>query len=169
MAKRTSAQITAEIQLEMVNKVIELMETTGTGWVKPWATSGGGRLPINVASGKRYRGINIIMLGLSGHASNIWGTYKQWESKKAQVRKGSKSTTGIFWKPLEITDKVSGEKKTIWMLRTFALFNADQVDNFEIPPAPEATISPPLPPPASPAVRHRPRPARGTCGCRSER
>ena len=142
MAKKTSAQITAEIQSEMVNKVIELMETTGTGWVKPWATSGGGRLPINVASGKRYRGINIIMLGLSGHASNIWGTYKQWEGKKAQVRKGEKSTTGVFYKPLVIKDKDTQTEKTIWMLRTFALFNADQVDNFEIPPAPEAPEAP---------------------------
>ena len=142
MAKKTSAQITAEIQAEMVNKVIALMETTGTGWIRPWATSGGGRLPINIVSGKRYRGINVIMLGMSGFGSNVWGTYKQWASKKAQVVKGEKSTTGIFWKPLVITEKDTGVEKTIWMLRTFPLFNADQVDGYEAPAAPELPETP---------------------------
>ena len=142
MAKQTSAQITADIQSKMVNQIIDLMETHGTGWTKPWATSGGGRLPENIASKKRYRGINVLMLGMAGFSSNVWGTYKQWAGKKAQVMKGSKSTTVIFWKPLEITDKATGEKKTIWMLRTYNVFNADQVEGWEAPAAPEPLETP---------------------------
>ena len=57
--------------------------------------------PINTASKKPYRGINTVCLWAAaesnGYESGEWGTYKQWQERRAQVRKGEKSTT-VFWK-----------------------------------------------------------------------
>ena len=58
--------------------------------------------PINATSRKAYRGINTVCLWAAaeakGYESGEWGTYKQWQERGAQVRKGEKSTTVVFWK-----------------------------------------------------------------------
>ena len=123
-----------DIQQEITQTIIDMMETAGTGWAKEWAAIDA---PHNIASGKNYSGINTLVLSSStvrgGYASNIWGTYKQWADKGAQVKKGEKATGGIFYKTLLIKDKETDEKKKIPMLREFKLFNADQVDGYDIP------------------------------------
>ena len=123
-----------DIQQQITNTIIDMMETAGADWSKEWAAIDA---PHNIASGKNYTGINTLVLSagavVSGYKSNIWGTYKQWADKGAQVKKGEKATGCIFYKTLEIKDKETDEKKRIPMLREFKLFNAHQVDGFEIP------------------------------------
>ena len=69
----------------------------------PWI--GALTIPINAITKKMYRGINIPTLWayqqISGLTSSTWGTYKQWQELGAQVKKGSKGTRIVFWKPLE--------------------------------------------------------------------
>jgi antirestriction protein ArdC len=59
-------------------------------------------MPMNVASGKSYRGVNVPILWSTcqerGYGSPIFGTYQQWQDKKAQVCKGEKSATAVFSK-----------------------------------------------------------------------
>jgi antirestriction protein ArdC len=47
--------------------------------------------PVNIASKKAYRGINILALWAAadekGFSSGVWG-YKHWAEAGAQVRKG---------------------------------------------------------------------------------
>jgi len=124
-----------EIMEEVANRVVKLMETHGTNWVKPWQGSSG--FPHNIASGKNYRGINVILLMSAGFSTSVWGTYKQWSAKGAQVAKGSKGTRIVFWKPLDVDDKDKpGKKKQIWMLKTYVVFNADQVEGYDAPTLP---------------------------------
>jgi antirestriction protein ArdC len=46
------------------------------------------------------RGINVQALWVAadsaGYASGLWGTYKQWNSTGAQIRKGERATKAIF-------------------------------------------------------------------------
>jgi antirestriction protein ArdC len=91
--------------------------------------------PINVISNKRYRGINWAMLSFEceckKYAHNIWATYKQWASLKAQVTKGSKGTPIIFYKPsLFKKNKDTGKNEQVqWaVMRASTVFNVNQVD-----------------------------------------
>ena len=92
-----------------------------------------------------YSGVNPLLLQLSaekkGFQSKWWGTYRQWASAGGQVRKrpaevpaGKWGTTVIFFKPIKTTQKDENGKereKTFPLLRTYSLFNADQVEGVE--------------------------------------
>ena len=125
-----------DIHRLIADQVIAAMETSGTGWVKSWTTPTG-QLPTSMSTGKQYRGINLLILGMgraaAGYGSHHWATYRQWASMGAQVQLDQKSTTVVLYKPLKVSDKVTGEAVTIPLLRTFAVFNADQVDGYEAP------------------------------------
>ena len=64
--------------------------------------------PVNVASKRPYRGVNIIALWASAfardYAYGLWGTYKQWQSVGAQVKKGESGTCVVLWKSIETPD-----------------------------------------------------------------
>src|ERR1700693_353081 len=84
-------------------QIITAIEQGVGTWRMPWHTSGRFAFsPINVASKKPYRGINTVCLWAAaqakGYESGEWGTYQQWQDRGAQVRKGEKATTVVFWK-----------------------------------------------------------------------
>ncbi len=104
--------------------------------------------PINIASAKPYNGVNILSLWVAaqacGFGSNLWGTYRQWQERGCQVRRGEKSSLIVFYKKLEFerTDEDTGETASAerLMARASFVFNAAQVDGFnlESTPLPEA-------------------------------
>lgn len=140
--KKTTNKLT-DAMTKVTQQVIDAMEQHGTNWTMPWKTSGGiaNGLPINTTSRKAYRGINIMLLGGAGYSSNEWGTFKQWKDKGAKVAKGQKASRVYLWKPLEVEDKDKndGSKKTIWMVKEYCVFNAEQVEGYD---APTVTIKP---------------------------
>jgi antirestriction protein ArdC len=110
---------------EITDQIVAALETGLTPWVKPWASVGS---PHNAVSGNVYQGINHILLSFAPYSSNGWLTYKQAQEVGGQVRKGEKGTQVILYKPLAIKDKATGEDKTIPMLKTFTVFNTQQID-----------------------------------------
>jgi antirestriction protein ArdC len=92
--------------------------------------------PINAASGRRYRGINVLMLWAaaeaSGYSSGRWGTYRQWARAGAQVRKGEKGTPVLFWKSNPEWNAASDDSKEVsrprFLARVYTVFNAGQVE-----------------------------------------
>ncbi len=135
--------VNQKIMSEIAHKVADLMTRHGTDWVKPWQGQAGG-FPVNAASGKQYRGINVFLLLSEGFSSQYWATFNQWKAAGAKIKKGSKATTIVLWKPLERqTENAEGEIQTdrFWMLRTFKVFNADQVEGWEAP-AQDVTATP---------------------------
>lgn len=120
---------------------------TGTGSYKmPWRTNGGfASSPINAVSRKPYRGVNILVLWATaqekGYRTGTWATYKQWQELGAQVRKGEKSANVVFWKFFESEelDPDTLKNKRIPMAKDYWVFNADQVDGYQQPEAPEET------------------------------
>ena len=124
-----------EIRKEIADIVIKAMETAGTDWNKSW----GGCSPTSKSTGKSYNGINYLLLSIYqnqfNYNSHEWATYKQWNSIGAKVKKGERAKTVIFYKTLEIEEIINGvkEKKKIPLLRSFKVFNADQVENYVAP------------------------------------
>jgi antirestriction protein ArdC len=113
---------------KITDQILAQMQTVGAGWMNPMQ---GGRagMPRNAVTGRRYSGINVMLLGLTGQA---WATYKQWQSVGAQVRKGEEGTSVVFYKALQVKDRDTGDDTTIPMMRSFTVFNADQVDGYEV-------------------------------------
>ena len=70
-----------------------------------------------------------------GYERGEWGTYNQWKDRGAQVRKGEKATTVVFWKfandTAETDDVEEHEHATrsrLLFTRGYSVFNAAQVD-----------------------------------------
>lgn len=127
-----------DIYQTVTNTIIAAIENgqTAEKFEMPW--SGFSSIPLNAQTGKTYRGVNIPMLWVTqmheGYSSGYWGTYKQWQERGAQVKKGEKGTQIVFWKSFEIEPQDgSGEPETRMVARWSTVFNADQVDGFTIP------------------------------------
>jgi antirestriction protein ArdC len=125
---------TADIHRAVADKVIKAMEAHGSDWTKSWAVPQGDG-PLSMSTKKQYQGINWLILGMAraaaGYKSGHWATYKQWKTMGAQVRKGERGEMVILYKPILVKDRETGEEKNVKLLRTFNVFNADQVDGYE--------------------------------------
>ena len=124
---------TAQQTLEQFAKeVIASMKKNNGRWEKMF---GENINAFNSVTNNRYRGVNQLMLSFTSenkkYKNNIWASYKQWESIGGQVKKGSKGTGIIFYKPTLYTeDKKTGKNKIKqWsVLRGSTVFNVSQVD-----------------------------------------
>jgi len=124
----------------ITDSIIKQLESGVAPWVKPW-NSNGIDAPFNPVAKRYYNGINFIQLSMMPGSTHNWVTYKQAQSVGAQVRKGSKGVQVIYFSPLEVTDKVTGDSKKIPMLKTYTVFNADQVDGLELPAPAERNMN----------------------------
>ncbi len=122
----------------VTDRIIARLEEGVIPWNKPWQDITNFQIPVNMKTGKQYRGINILMLLMQGFTSRYWLTFKQAKTMGGQVIKGEKSTPVIFWKIIEVEDNREPEgKKEIPMLRYYNVFNLDQISGIDPPDAPE--------------------------------
>lgn len=129
-----------DIAAKVSRAIIDALQASdGSTWVRPWIGGSGGR-PTNAVTGKRYNGANAISLGLTGHAT--WATYKQWNSIKAQVRKGSKGE--FILTPRIVTEKRDDgtERSKLIGFGAAAVFHAGQVDGYDPEVVEPATVDP---------------------------
>jgi hypothetical protein len=124
-------QLNNDIAQNITNSILSELEKGVAPWVKPWQAGEG--LPYNPVTKNIYNGVNFFYLSLLQSAggfgsSNEWMTYKQAQNQGAQVRKGSKGVNVIFYKPLEVKDKLTGDAKKIPMLKAYTVFNRDMID-----------------------------------------
>lgn len=130
-----------DVHQEITDRIVAAIETAGE-FRLPWIRDKGGSMkrPVNIASGNPYNGINIVSLWVSAlaadHPSHLWGTYKQWQDRGCQVRRGEKSSLVVFYKTLEFEQRneETGETEATerLMARASHVFNAAQVDGFAI-------------------------------------
>jgi antirestriction protein ArdC len=142
-----------DVHQAVTDQIIAAIEAGAGTWQMPWRAAGHGlNRPVNIDTGNHYRGVNVVALWASaqmrGFSTGTWGTYRQWQNRDAQVRKGEKASLIVFYKELDVTRETPEtgaiEADTVLFARASWVFNADQVDGFE--PAP-------LPTPAEPAQR----------------
>jgi antirestriction protein ArdC len=148
----------ADLYATVTGKIIAALERGEQTYTFPWHTVPGP--PRNAISGRAYRGINTLLLWLTGHAEGyatpLWATFNQWAERGRPVRKGEHATTVIFWNTRpggdgRATDAPqSGTSTTVtatgdtdatvgrrpFLARAYAVFNAAQVHDFVTPDIP---------------------------------
>ena len=137
-----------DLYQSVTDQIIAALEAGTQPWVCPWQGGAGDLAPANLASGRPYRGINVLLLNLRamscGYGTNRWMTFQQACSLGASVRKGEHGTSIVFFKMHEVgigDAPVTVDRKVIPLLRSFTVFNAAQIDGLPeaLQPAPQAS------------------------------
>ncbi|MFB9263121.1 ArdC family protein, partial [Bradyrhizobium erythrophlei] len=141
---------------EITDKIIAELEAGRVPWVQPWGTAAAKAplaMPKNAASGRRYGGINVLILWGAvverGFAGQSWLTFRQALSLGGHVRKGERGITVVYadrFVPVDEKRRASEtgeEAQAIPFLKRFTLFNIDQCEDL---PADIAATAPPPPP-----------------------
>lgn len=125
-----------DIYQTVTDSIISALEAGVKPWTCPWQrVAGMSGLPSNYATGTAYSGMNIMLLWYSaseqGFSDPRWMTYKQAQVEGGQVRKGEHGTVAIFYTTLE-KENDAGEIDHIPMLKTFTVFNVEQIDGLPL-------------------------------------
>ncbi|OCC24627.1 antirepressor [Croceicoccus estronivorus] len=125
---------------EVTQRIIAELEAGRFPWVQPWDSrvTGGPGLPMNALTGRRYSGINVLLLwgaAIGGaYPSQHWLTFKQALESGGNVRKGEKGTMVVyadrFVPEAEKTKaRETGEDaKAVPFLKRFTVFNVAQCE-----------------------------------------
>ncbi len=140
MSRTSSSAERADVYTRITAEIVTAIEAGAGDLRRPWHHDGAAvTRPENVASGKRYRGANVLALWIAAHthgyATSIWGTYRQWLAVGAQVRKGERGTTVVLWKQAtsganDDEDDDEANHRRVFA-RAFTVFNVAQVDGHE--------------------------------------
>ncbi len=133
---KNKKKVKQDIYQEVTNYMIEALEKVSLDdYQAPFARLTSQQIPLNPMTDNSYHGINTLILWLEQQAkqfsSNEWGTFKQWKQKDANVKKGEKSSMIIFYKRVEKKDSDSEEPEFYNCLKSYRVFNADQVEGYE--------------------------------------
>ena len=148
-SKTKFSKTKTDIYQTVTDNIISALEAGVKPWSCPWQrVPGMSGLPSNYATGTAYSGMNIMLLWGSaseqGFNDSRWMTYKQAQAEGGQVRKGEHGTTAIFYATLE-KESEDGEIVQIPMLKTFTVFNVQQIDGLPLTTetiSPDATFDP---------------------------
>lgn len=113
----------------ITENIIKAIEATGgesLPWRKPWYVPA----PCNAQSGRRYSGLNRVVLESNqDYREHRWLTFTQAQALGGSVRKGQRSTPIVLWKETPKDDE--NDRKLL--CRTFNVFNIEQVDGLDQP------------------------------------
>lgn len=142
-----------KLREQIAEQFIAALQEDQLPWRAMWITN----RPLNIISGKKYRGINSFWLSfvadMKGYHDHRWVTFKQAESKGWHVRKGEKATHIEYWRLYDKLQKKYIEQSEanqivkldpdraddiILSCRTYAVFNAEQVEG--IPELKQETV-----------------------------
>lgn len=143
---------------DVTDRIIAELEQGRVPWVQPWGRAKAGLgLPKNAATGRRYSGVNILILWGSviekGFPSQHWLTFRQALDLGGNVRKGERGTTVCYADrfipkgEIERAAKAGDEPEAVPFLKRFTVFNVAQCDGLdrlqgEPEPLPEREIIP---------------------------
>ena len=133
---------------EVTRSIIAAIEAGAGEFVMPWHTDGVATgKPENALTRMEYHGINVLLLWAegfrAGYPSGYWASYRQWQALGAQVAKGERGTTIVFYKRYEVKDD-NGENGERMVARASKVFNASQVAGW-VSPATPVTSKPDAP------------------------
>ncbi len=121
-----------EIREQVTAKIVEALKQGVAPWRRPWRhdfTNTGAAA--NAASGRSYRGVNALLLGLAGYSSRWWATFAQIQALGGRVKKGERAMRVVYWRQVEKT-KVNEagveEVETFPLLRVYCVFNVEQCE-----------------------------------------
>lgn len=151
MKQRANERITETI-------IKQLEANSAPIWSMPWRTMAktfgqgtDGPFPANHVSGKSYSGVNILLLWSArkeqGFSRNRWMTFKQAKAKGGSVRKGERGTSICFASTYKKeSDRLDAQGQPMLedrnFLKTYTVFNLDQIDGLDESAPPETTSNP---------------------------
>jgi antirestriction protein ArdC len=134
MGFRKSASVSQRDHYQdITNQIVEALEAGIIPWRREW-DQGACCVPMNVTTGKAYRGINHLVLGLAQAVrfkdDPRWCSYRQAQAKGWQVRKGERGTMIVFFKRIEKRDQAQGgdEPSFYQLLKCSTVFHASQIE-----------------------------------------
>jgi antirestriction protein ArdC len=154
-----NSDVRQSLYAEVTQRVIAELEAGRLPWVRPWdASACGCSMPENAATGRRYSGINVLILWAAvcehGYATQRWLTFRQALSAGGNVRCGERGTTVCYadrFTPRTEAERAAHEHRdarTVPFLKRFAVFNIDQCEGLpeelrpHLKPLPEDAIVP---------------------------
>lgn len=159
MSRKTASarvgQERASLYDEITGKIVAELEAGRVPWVQPWGTAAAKAplaMPRNAATGRRYSGINVLILWDAviehGFPGQSWLTFRRALALGGNVRKGERGTTVVYADRFVPDDEkrrareTGEEAQAIPFLKRFTVFNAAQCENL---PDELATVpSPPM-------------------------
>jgi antirestriction protein ArdC len=143
----------------VTDRIIGQLEQGRVPWVQPWGGAKAGLdLPRNAATGRRYSGVNILILWGAvidrGFAGQSWLTFRQALDLGGNVRKGERGTTVCFadrfipQSERERAQRDGDDPEGVPFLKRFTVFNVEQCDGLparmlaEAAPLPERQVEP---------------------------
>lgn len=132
-ANRTS------LYAEVTDRIIAEMEEGNLPWVQPWDSSlCEMAMPVNAGTGRRYSGINILLLWCEGmrcsYGAQKWLTYRQAASLGGYIIKGEKGTIICYAdrftpsREAEAARSEEREARQVTFFKRFTVFNVDQCE-----------------------------------------
>lgn len=134
-----------DIHQDITNRIVAAIEAGAGEFQMPWHQAGSTAWPVNAKTNRQYRGVNVLVLWVtalnSAYPTSEWATFKQWQERGAQVRKGEKGTPVVFYKDFSLTSDDGSEERHIPFARASWVFNAAQVDGYAIENVASAPMS----------------------------
>lgn len=139
MAK--SAKPKFDAAASITSELIEIINRGVLPWRKPWQV-GGSSVPLR-QNGEPYQGINNFLLTMrtmmAGYTSPYWMTLRQANELDAKIIKGSKSSVVVYYGTAERNRDARGtddeteadDPKTIPFMKSYRVFNADQIEGLD--------------------------------------
>ncbi len=133
---------------QITERILADLKAGVAPWAQPWTASGSvpisAGLPMNFATRKAYRGVNVWLLLLACQDNRFavpaFATFKQIQALGGSVRKGSKATRVFFMNTIERDPRTEEEaaqvnengKFVVFVLKGYSVFNLAQVENIAI-------------------------------------
>jgi antirestriction protein ArdC len=135
--------IMRDVYSNLTDQIIAALENGVQPWFKPWtATTQVNERPIRF-NGQPYHGVNVMILWMTarmaGYTSPCWMTFKQAKDLGGHIRKGQKGTD-IFYANRITVDQNTDAERVIPVLRTYNVFNCDQIADLPTKYQPVADI-----------------------------
>jgi len=120
----------------ITKRIIEKLEGGTVPWRRPWNFKYD--MPLNIISGRPYRGINVFILLCQQYESPWWISFKQARKLGGAVTKGERGTPVVFWNWMkkatgEVDERGHEIVDNIPFLRYYTVFNSAQCEGIDVP------------------------------------
>jgi antirestriction protein ArdC len=118
---------------EVTDQIVAALEQGIIPWRRTW-NQGACGTPMNCTTGRFYRGINTLLLGLAQAISfgddPRWCSYRQAQARGWQVRAGARGRTIVFYKRILKNQEAreDGAVPYFQLLRFSTVFHASQIE-----------------------------------------
>ena len=120
--------------------IIDHLEHGVVPWRCPWQREVG--MPRNFHTGKTYKGVNVLLLGMRHLPSPYWLTFRQAQDLGGNVRKGERGSHVIkvgesspSQNERDHTNESDEPQRKRLFLREYTVFNATQIEGIAFPAA----------------------------------